>query len=153
MRTGRAVINKKMTVEDCRWIAIFGMRCQRNSSVTIPATGQHITLSFTGLIVGKNAGHRAWFLCPGCGTRAAVLYSPPGEKHFLCRHCHRLTYYQRQIHRDRWSEPLWRAVKVRERAEAFMGRIRRNRIGRARMRQYESIMRKIAWINTADIAR
>jgi hypothetical protein len=34
-------------------------------------------------------GHRAWFLCPGCDRRIAVLY---GEMRFRCRHCHDLRY-------------------------------------------------------------
>jgi hypothetical protein len=43
-------------------------------------------------------GVRWWFVCPGppgggpCGRRVGKLYLPPGERHFRCRHCHRLTY-------------------------------------------------------------
>jgi hypothetical protein len=37
-------------------------------------------------------GNRPWFICPGkgCGRRVAKLYL--AGKHFLCRHCHNLTY-------------------------------------------------------------
>jgi hypothetical protein len=43
-------------------------------------------------------GVRYWFRCPGpsCGRRVGVLYLPPGETHFLCRHCHGLTYSTQQ---------------------------------------------------------
>jgi hypothetical protein len=34
-------------------------------------------------------GQRAWFLCPACGRRVAVLY---GSAVFVCRHCRRLAY-------------------------------------------------------------
>lgn len=35
-------------------------------------------------------GERSWFICPGCGRRRAVLYSPNGR--FRCRVCHDLAY-------------------------------------------------------------
>lgn len=35
-------------------------------------------------------GSRPWFLCPGCGSRRAVLYSVGGT--FRCRACHDLAY-------------------------------------------------------------
>ena len=35
-------------------------------------------------------GERVWALCPGCGTRRAVLYAPNGV--FRCRTCHHLAY-------------------------------------------------------------
>src|SRR3954464_13011929 len=34
-------------------------------------------------------GERAWFACPGCSRRCAVLY---GGRHFLCRCCVALPY-------------------------------------------------------------
>lgn len=34
-------------------------------------------------------GQRAWWVCPGCGTRVAILF---GGGRYLCRHCHDLTY-------------------------------------------------------------
>lgn len=39
-------------------------------------------------------GNRNWFLCPteNCGKRVGILYLPPNETHFACRHCHHLTY-------------------------------------------------------------
>lgn len=35
-------------------------------------------------------GERPWFLCPGCGSRRAVLFSVGGR--FRCRACHDLAY-------------------------------------------------------------
>lgn len=47
---------------------------------------ERVTLSKTPVNFG---GHRAWFLCPGCDRRIAVLY---GGMRFRCRHCHDLRY-------------------------------------------------------------
>jgi len=42
---------------------------------------------------------RAWFLCPGCSRRVAMLY---GGAIFACRHCHKLAYpCQRETSLDR----------------------------------------------------
>jgi hypothetical protein len=35
-------------------------------------------------------GERVWWLCPGCGSRRAILYAIGGV--FRCRLCHRLVY-------------------------------------------------------------
>lgn len=44
-------------------------------------------------------GQCAWWLCPGCGRRVAVLY---GGHRFECRHCHQLVYKsQRQAPDER----------------------------------------------------
>jgi hypothetical protein len=40
-------------------------------------------------------GKRFWFLC-SCGKRAGRLYLPPGQRAFLCRDCHYLTYRSAQ---------------------------------------------------------
>lgn len=55
-------------------------------------------------------GRRAWFLCPCCGWRAAVLY---GGSIYACRKCHQLAYKsQRETPGDR---AINRAEKIRER--------------------------------------
>lgn len=48
------------------------------------------------------SGFRCWFTCPllqdnekVCGRRVGVLYKPPDEDYFGCRHCHNLTYKSR----------------------------------------------------------
>lgn len=45
---------------------------------------------------------RYWFSCPTCGRRVAHLHKPRYHTHFLCRHCHNLTYRSRQVN-NRWS--------------------------------------------------
>jgi hypothetical protein len=37
-------------------------------------------------------GYRYWMICPECKKRIGVLYLPPGEHRFLCRHCYNLRY-------------------------------------------------------------
>lgn len=48
---------------------------------------ERIKLDFTACNYG---GARAWFRCPGCDRRAAVLHMH--RKHFRCRTCHDLPY-------------------------------------------------------------
>jgi len=55
-------------------------------------------------------GKRAWWKCPCCGRRVAVLYS---GKMFACRHCHRLDYESTRTAPD--SKPYERADKLRKR--------------------------------------
>ncbi len=38
------------------------------------------------------AGERPWFVCPGCGRRAAILYFDPERGRLLCRLCLGLLY-------------------------------------------------------------
>ena len=53
---------------------------------------------------------RAWFLCPGCDRRVAILY---GGATFACRHCYKLAYpCQRETALDRATR---RANKIRRR--------------------------------------
>ncbi len=53
---------------------------------------------------------RAWFLCPGCGRRVAILY---GGATFACRHCYKLAYpCQRENTGDRM---IRRANRIRRR--------------------------------------
>jgi hypothetical protein len=55
-------------------------------------------------------GTRAWWKCPCCGRRVAVLYS---GKMFACRHCHRLDYESTRTAPD--SKPYERADNLRRR--------------------------------------
>jgi len=55
-------------------------------------------------------GNRAWFRCPRCNRRVAMLY---GGGVFACRHCHQLAYdCQRETAGDRATR---QADKLRER--------------------------------------
>lgn len=67
------------------------------------------------ILLGKTpcnyGGHRYWFICPSCGKRQAVLYSPAGL--FRCRKCHGLPYSsQMESNSDRASR---KANKLRKR--------------------------------------
>ena len=53
-------------------------------------------------------GARAWFLCPACGRRVAILY---GTGAFACRHCHQLAYDSE--HDSGWHRSLRRARAAR----------------------------------------
>ena len=61
-------------------------------------------------------GRRWWFQCPlvvngvPCRRRCRILYKPYGSRYFGCRHCHRLTYRSRQIHRNVIYEGFDRAL-------------------------------------------
>jgi len=57
-------------------------------------------------------GYRAWFLCPDCGRRVALLYLPSYGGAF-CRHCLDLVYNsQRETKEDR---AIRRYNKIRRR--------------------------------------
>lgn len=59
----------------------------------------------------RYGGKRAWFLCPCCARRVAILYF--GNPVFACRHCWRLTYpSQKESAADRADR---RANAIRER--------------------------------------
>jgi len=55
-------------------------------------------------------GSRAWWLCPCCGRRVALLYA---SKVFSCRHCQRLAYASDRVAKA--DKPYRRANKLRER--------------------------------------
>ena len=48
-------------------------------------------------------GRRAWFLCPDCSRRVAILHAFPG---FSCRTCHRLSYASSNRAKDFQPEPV-----------------------------------------------
>jgi hypothetical protein len=58
-------------------------------------------------------GRRWWFICPlivndrVCKRRVRVLYLPPSEIYFGCRHCHNLTYRSSQEHDKRVDDLLF----------------------------------------------
>lgn len=56
-------------------------------------TGQWIHVDDTVAVTRtpcQFGGSRAWFACPGCNSRCAVLYGMGGR--FRCRCCHHLAY-------------------------------------------------------------
>jgi len=56
-------------------------------------------------------GSRAWWLCPRCSKRIAVLWGD--SEGYACRHCQRLSYASDRVAKD--TKPFRRANKVRER--------------------------------------
>ena len=67
---------------------------------------ERVRLTYTPQHFG---GDRAWFECPRCAGKCAVLYGP----RFACRGCRRIAYQsQRESPRYR---PVLRARKIRER--------------------------------------
>jgi hypothetical protein len=42
-------------------------------------------------------GSRAWFNCPSCRRRVAIVHMPLRKYRFLCRQCHDLTYRSCQL--------------------------------------------------------
>ena len=106
--TGRAVIYKKETVEDCRRISIFEMRKsgtfkgfkERHGKpyLDIDYKGIHDRIGLASTACYFN-GVRWWLICPGCGGRRGILYKPYYAQYFRCRHCHNLTYWSTQMRR------------------------------------------------------
>jgi hypothetical protein len=56
-------------------------------------------------------GDRAWWQCPACDRRVAILYS--AGKYFACRHCCGLCYASQK--EDAAARSLRRILKIRER--------------------------------------
>ncbi len=101
-------------------------RSGRKADIWIEASESSIRLRYTNKHNGKSrdfdykvwisrstcnfGGNRAWFLCPSCGRRVAVLF---GGSVYACRHCHRLAYEsQRETAGDR---AIRRADAIRRR--------------------------------------
>jgi hypothetical protein len=76
-------------------LAIY-IRRQR-ARISAPVDEQLVPITTVRPYLG---GKRFWFLC-GCGRRAGRLYLPPGQRVFLCRHCHWLTYRSTREHDQR----------------------------------------------------
>ncbi len=55
-------------------------------------------------------GNRAWFICPSCGRRCAILY---GGKYYRCRKCYDLRYSTQNM--DSLSRALDKITKIKNR--------------------------------------
>ena len=133
MLTGRAVIYKKDTAEDCRRLSIFDLNRQgllsmlkgkklepgpfieAHFNLKTPIQ-QRIHLESTHCYFG---GVRWWLVCPGCGRRSGVLYLAPYRHEYRCLKCSKLSYTARQYHRDR-MESLWRLLSGSIRKEQII---------------------------------
>jgi hypothetical protein len=70
-------------------IAHAGIRQRREEQIALDATRC------------TYGGQRSWFLCPGCGSRRAVLFYLHG--HFRCRSCHHLAYGSTRQRQHTWT--------------------------------------------------
>ena len=69
---------------------------------TVHVNGEAHEVGETVHVVKANvkAGGQWWFRCPAvngdepCARRVGILYLPPSQKYFACRHCHDLAYPQ-----------------------------------------------------------
>ena len=65
-------------------------------------------------------GFRPWFKCPGivdgqeCNRRVEKLYRPPRNTHFLCRHCHNVTYRSSNVSGNPWKKAGLKMKKIEE---------------------------------------
>lgn len=92
-------------------ISLFYKWCQGEDSWQ--SINETIYLAWTRCNYG---GQRAWFLCPECGRRVAVLYAP--QQYFRCRGCHNLAYAsQNEGFMDRISR---KRRQIREKLGASM---------------------------------
>lgn len=136
MSTGRGVIHKKAIVEDCQKLTVSllknveiqqalesgqleGLNC--GAAVLKYTVGKKrietkVSLTSTPCRFG---GYRVWFLCPSCGRRVGVLYRPYFATEYLCRHCHALSYYARQLRRSTF-ESVWRFCQMRKRLKQIL---------------------------------
>ena len=74
---------------------------------------EHIFIDRT---VCNYGGTRAWFSCPNCNARKAILYC--ASKRFLCRQCYGLNYScQNEVYADRM---IRKARKLRSKVGASM---------------------------------
>ena len=97
----------------------WSRRGERFASVSFDAADGQITLRYktrrrsgewqekhypvaVGWTLCPFGGNRAWFRCPACGRRAAILY---GADVFACRHCLQLAYESQR------EAPHYRALR------------------------------------------
>lgn len=65
-------------------------------------------------------GFRPWFRCPGivdgeeCNRRVEKIYRPPKNTHFLCRHCHDVTYRSSNVSGNPWKTAGLKMRKIEE---------------------------------------
>ncbi len=90
------MISENLTIaEECQRISV----CQFNlaEALFVELGSQQVKLATTRCNYG---GHRVWFLCPACNTRAGTLYRKPLASDFYCRQCNKLTYQLQRYHRS-----------------------------------------------------
>lgn len=96
-------------------LASIGWRSEAGTVVLDYSMGgrpmqQRVPIERTGCNYG---GTRAWFGCPGCGRRVAVLYLR--RNGFACRHCQRIAYASQS------DDEIGCAWRKQRKAEAKLG--------------------------------
>lgn len=85
------------TLDEDKYIRFYYTITKRNTDEKIECDYK-VQLTTTLCNYG---GVRYWFICPlnkngiYCGRRVGVLYQPPGENYYGCRHCYNLSYDSR----------------------------------------------------------
>ena len=101
----------KTAVEQCQRLDVRELKLKSGFSITVTygiqpnSVTKNIRLDWTPCHLG---GKRAWWLCPGCGKRVAILYLK--NNIFRCRACHDLTY--RSSQESRLDRHLRKKFKV-----------------------------------------
>lgn len=84
----------------------FKYQIQSNDGTWIPYN-YYVPLTYTDCHYG---GQRAWFVCPHCQKRVAILYL---VTQIACRTCHNLNYSSQQVTKGVWQNRD-RMNKIRE---------------------------------------
>lgn len=91
-------------------------------------------------------GYRFWFQCPSCVRKVGKVYLPEtlyagGAHvwHFLCRHCYRLAYLQRQDHPDLYWTYLHRAERI---ADRWLGEQTKDWIGKKKGQHWHTFQKR-----------
>ena len=106
----------KTAVEQCQRLDVRELRLKSGSCINMTySTHSHagerrtinedIPVDWTDCHLG---GKRAWWLCPGCGKRVAILYLQATG--YRCRTCHNLTY--RSSQESRFDRHLRKKFKL-----------------------------------------
>jgi hypothetical protein len=119
----RAGLLKHGTYATWRWWHGSDENKERGSSIGCLCAGDKVALIYQhrGEPVNQSVqvlwtlchygGRRAWWQCPSCSRRVAVLYA--AGKYFACRHCYGLCYASQQENAgDRALRAAW---KIRQR--------------------------------------
>lgn len=104
-RRGKETANIMIRVKDKHEVELSYR--MRSGSEEWKQVDDYIEVSWSSCNYG---GQRAWWICPGCGRRVAVLY---GGKYFRCRKCHSLAYAcQSETYHDRLLRKTHKAKRL-----------------------------------------
>lgn len=147
------VFGKMETVEDCQKFGLADLKAYLSGlspldtnpfilleyEINREKVSVEIALTKTPCFFG---GFRWWIVCPGCQRRAGVLYKPYHTKFFLCRRCHCLTYYQRQIRRS-CTEFLWQTILIRRRVLKIIEGVGQKGLSKQEAKQLQRLIMRL----------